>query len=96
MSNPGSQMTPEMMQAIQQYQDQQRRQQMAQSFMQNSANPQTQNSGIANAGSDILGAITARNLQNRQMPNALGSSATAGMSQQPGMLSRLFNLGGGS
>ena len=103
MSSSRFQMTPELAQAMQQYQDLQRRQQMAQSLMQNSANPQTANSGIANAGSDIAGAIAAKNMQNQSDPFNSVLSQRYGISNgaannisHPGLISKLFNLGGGS
>jgi hypothetical protein len=97
------QMTPELQQAMQQYQDQQRRQQMVAALMQNNANPQTPNSGLANAGSSILGAVVGRNMQNQTDPQnavlqqryGITPGAANGITH-PGLMSKLFNLGGGS
>ena len=95
-------MTPELLQAIQQYQDQQRKQAMAGALMQNSANSSAANGGIANAGSTLAGALAMKNMQNQADPeNAVLqqrygiSGGAANNISHPGMLSKLFNLGGG-
>lgn len=116
MSNPGfmsTQGTPQpapnwqqqMQQQMQQQQNMQRQQAMAQALMGNQA--QGQNSGLANAGNDFLGALTMRHLQQQQndpqnqvMQQRYGMSA--GDAQgilHPSLLSRakgLFSMGGGS
>lgn len=94
-----AQMTPEFMAQLQAYQDQQKKMQMAQSLMGNQA--QGQNSGLANAGSDILGAITAQRLQQQNSPENQVIQQRYGMNPSqaqnvtnPSWTSRLFNLGG--
>lgn len=94
-------MTPELMQAMQQYQQQQKQQALAQSLMQTNANPQTPNSGIANAGSAIAGALAAKNMQNQADPENSVLQQRYGITPgaannitHPGLMSRLFNLGG--
>ncbi len=103
---PQGQLTPEMMQQFQQYQDQQKQQQqrqaMAQALMQNQASPQTPNSGIANAGGDIMGALVQRRMQQQADPTNQIMQQRYGMSPgaannvlHPSMLSKLFSMGGG-
>ena len=98
------QMTPEFMAQLQQYQDQQRKMAMAQSLMGNQA--QGQNSGLANAGNSILGAITMKNMAQQQNPQNQMASQTIqqryGMNpsqaqnvMNPSLMSRLFSMGGG-
>lgn len=102
-----SQLTPELLQQMQMMQDQQRKQQLAATLMGNNADPKTPYAGIANAGSDLNGALMLKAMQGQnQTPNA--ANPTAGMTDQmgvplngprPGMfsgLSNLFNLGGGA
>lgn len=101
-----SQLTPEMLQQMQQQSDLQKRQALAASLMQNSADPRQQNAGLANAGSDILGAVIGRNAQQQQQsadPLNQAMQQRYGMSPgqannmlHPSMLSKLFNFGGGS
>ena len=110
MSNPGmttAQMTPEMMAYYQQQSDQARKMAMAQSLMGNQA--QGKNGGMANAGSDILGAITMKNMAQQADPQNQMANQTIqqryGMDQSqaqnvmnPSLMSKiggLFNMGGG-
>lgn len=97
--DPNTVMAPEFLQQLKVYQDQQKRQALAQSLMQNNA--QGQNSGLANAGSSILGALTAKNMQNQADPENSILQQRYGISggaandiTHPSMLSKLFNLGG--
>jgi hypothetical protein len=103
MSNPGistAQMTPELMQQWQALQDQQRRQAMAQALMGNQA--QGQNSGIANAGSAIAGALADRNIANNARWTAQGISpvqvtpqvGTTGLGRAANWAKGLFGMGG--
>lgn len=109
MSNPGmmtNQMTPELMAQMQAQQDQQRKMAMAQSLMGNQA--KGTNSGMANAGNDILGAITMHNLAQKNDPTNQMNNQTMqqryGMDPSqaqnvlnPSLMSKvggLFNLGG--
>ena len=103
MSSPGmmmtNQMTPEAMAQMQQMQEQQRRMAMAQSLMGNQA--QGQNGGLANAGNDILGAITMKNAMQKQDPQNQVMQQRYGMNADqannvlhPSMLSKLFSMGG--
>ncbi len=103
MSSPGmmmtNQMTPEAMAQMQQMQEQQRRMAMAQSLMGNQA--QGQNGGLANAGNDILGAITMKNMRDQADPNNQTIMDRYGMDKSqaanvlhPSMMSKLFSMGG--
>lgn len=111
MSNPGqpmngmqqlmtSQLTPEVLQQMQTYQDQQKRQAMAQALMQN--NMQGQNAGIANAGSTLAGAFADKRLQNNAQWAAQGISpvtvtpqvGTTGLSRLGSQIGGLFGMGG--
>lgn len=115
MSSAGistSQLTPELLQQIQQYQEQQKQQAMAQSLMQNNAPMGTPYAGISNAGSSLSGAMMAKAMQRNAMQQAqnnapgtmmplgggLGSvsSKTPNLPNQPSWMSNLFSLGGGS
>ena len=114
MSSPGmplgmttAQMTPEMMAYYQQQADQARKMAMAQSLMGNQA--RGQNSGMANAGGDILGAIAMKNMAQQSDPQNQMASQTIqqryGMDpsqaqnvMNPSLMSRiggLFSMGGG-
>lgn len=104
-----SQLTPELLQQLQAYQDQQKQQSMAKALMQNSADPRTSYAGLSNAGSDIGGAIALKSMQNkanagRQVPLGQGPAmdvSVGGVSQTlPGMnmgtiSSQTPSLGGG-
>lgn len=115
MSNPGfpagistQQLTPEFLQQMQQYQDQQKKMQLAQGLMGNKA--QGQYSGLANAGSDLAGALASQNIGAANSPAAQAISLRTGISPSaagnivnPSMLSQaknwagnLFGMGGGS
>ena len=80
MSNPGQPIDPSILQALQQYQQQQQKLQMAQALMGNGANPQTPNSGIANAGGSILGALAAKRIQQQNDPQNQVMQQRYGMS----------------
>lgn len=102
---PTSQLTPEMLQQMQAYQDQQKRSQMAGALMQNQADPRTANAGFANAGSDILGAVTQNAIQHQNGPQSQViqqrygiTPSQAGNVLHPGIMSKiggLFSMGGG-
>lgn len=109
MSNPGfpsnlstQQLTPEFLQQMQQYQDQQKKMQLAQGLMGNKATGQY--GGLANAGSDIAGAVAQNQLQNQANWNAqgLGNVAvtpqvgTTGLGRLGSQIGNLFGMGGGS
>lgn len=103
-----SQLTPELLQQMQMMQDQQRKQQLAATLMGNNADPKTAYAGLANAGSDMNGALILKAMQARNPQQASPANPTAGMvdqmgvslnSPKPGMFSglgNLFNLGGGT
>lgn len=105
MSNPGmmtSQMTPELMAQLQAQQDQQRKIALAQSLMGNQA--QGQNSGLANAGGDILGAVAMQRMQQQNSPQNQVIQQRYGMTPSqaqnvtnPNLASRIgsmFGMGG--
>lgn len=97
MSYPGgistAQLTPEMLQQWQQQQDVSKQQAMAQALMQNKATGQ--NSGLANAGSDILGAITSNNIAAKNDPLApVKVTPQVGTSSLGNWASKLFSMGG--
>ena len=85
MSNPGlttAQLTPELLQQAQAQNDQQKKMAMAQALMSNKATGQY--SGLTNAGNDILGAVTANNLQQGQqqaMQNQMAANTPAAAMQ---------------
>jgi hypothetical protein len=93
-----SQLTPEYLQQLQLYQDNMKRQALAQSLMGNQANPNTPNAGIANAGSDIAGALVSRKIQdnNKWAAQGLGPVNVTGnrMPGQGGWFNGLFGMGG--
>lgn len=98
MSNPGYQMTPDDMQSME---DMRRKQMMAAQLMAPQA--QGQNSGLANAGSSLLGAMEYNKLGNDAKFAAQGISPVNVTPQVgSGMLGRLgnkfgnmFGFGGG-
>jgi|SRR6185312_1905445 len=107
MSDPG---TPLTLQDLQTLQDQQRRQQMAQALL-SGQGATGANSGLANAGNSILGAMVAKNMQGQISPAAqamvqrgqVGSLGQANSILNPSFMDRagnyvsnLFGLGGGS
>lgn len=105
-----SQLTPEFLQQMQAYQEQQKKLAMAQSLMQNSAPMTTPYAGISNAGSSLAGAMAARNLQQSAMQqtqnnmpgtmHSLGggigsvSDKVPSLPNKAGWFSNLFSLGG--
>lgn len=105
-----AQLTPEFLQQMQAYQDQQKKMAMAQSLMQNNAPMNTPYAGISNAGSSLAGAMAARNLQQNAMQQAqnnmpgtmhdLGSGIGSVSDKVPnlqnkaGWFSNMFSLGG--
>lgn len=105
MSDPGlvsGNMTPEQ---FQEFQSQQRQMALARSLMTTSANPNTANSGLANAGNSILGAVTYNNaMQKAQDPNRATFATRYGMTPEqiqsaasPSLgvrIGNLFGLGG--
>lgn len=105
--NAGStaQLTPEYLQAMQAWQDQQKKMQMAQALMGNQADPKTANAGIANAGNDLLGASIQNRIQQQNSPEAQIIQQRYGMTpaqsvgiMNPSLFGRasgLFNMGGG-
>lgn len=95
-----SMLTPEYLQQMQAWQDNQRKQALAQSLMSNQADPRTQNSGIANAGADIAGALASKAVANRMNPLAQVQVTPQQIGGGAGIwaqrhLGNLFNLGGG-
>jgi hypothetical protein len=93
-----NQMTPEFLQQMQAYQDQQKRSQLANALMQNGADPTTANAGISNAGSDIAGAVISNKMADNAKWAAQGLSpvtvtpqvGTTGL----GRFANMFGLGG--
>lgn len=75
-----SQLTPEVLQQWQAYQDQQRKQQLAATLMGNNADPKTAYAGVANAGSDLNGALMLKAMQNQA-----NGPASTNLGQTPGM-----------
>lgn len=112
MTNPAlttAQLTPEYLQQLQAYQDQQKQLNMAKALMNNQADAKTPYAGVANAGSDLTGALALKAFQQNQpqtnAANYLPNDPTAGMKDQTGMpisgaqpgqswWKGLFNLGG--
>ena len=104
MSYSGQPLDPSVLQALQQYQQQQQKMAMAQSLMGNNATGP--NAGIANVGGDILGALAAKRIQQQNSPENQTLQQRYGMSPSqaqnitdPSLMSRLgnfFGLGGSS
>lgn len=103
MSAPGyttNQMTPEFLQQMQQYQDQQRRSALAQSLMQGGATGQ--NAGLANAGGALAGAFADRRIQDNMKWAAQGISpvqvtpqvGTTALGRAGSWAKNLFGMGG--